>query len=36
MGVTLGFIVGGIPCLIFLLYCITPNGKKWLRQNNMI
>ena len=26
----------GIPCIIFLLYCLTPGGKRWLRKNNMI
>ena len=26
----------GIPCAVFLLWCLTPNGKKWLRANNMI
>ena len=26
----------GIPCIIFLLYCLTPSGKRWLRKNNII
>jgi hypothetical protein len=26
----------GIPCAIFLIFCLTPKGKKWLRANDMI
>lgn len=26
----------GIPCIVFLLFCATPNGKTWLRQNNLL
>ena len=26
----------GIPCIVFLIYCLTPKGKNWLRANNMI
>ena len=26
----------GIPCIIFLLYCLTPKGKRWLRVNGML
>ncbi len=26
----------GIPCILFLLWCLTPPGKRWLRENNMI
>ena len=22
----------GIPCLIFLLWCLTPSGKRWLKE----
>lgn len=36
MGALMGFAVLGIPCAVFLLWCLTPNGKKWLRANNMI
>lgn len=25
-----------IPCVAFLLWCLTPKGKQWLRTNNMI
>lgn len=30
------FAMIGIPCIIFLLYCLTPNGKHWLRVNGML
>ena len=36
MGVYLAFIFIGIPCILFLLYCITPKGKRWLRLNGML
>ena len=36
MGAYLGLAVIGIPCALFLLYCLTPKGKQWLRNNNMI
>jgi len=26
----------GIPCIAFLIWCLTPQGKRWLRSNNMI
>ena len=26
----------GIPAAIFLLYCLTPRGKEWLRHNNLL
>ena len=26
----------GIPCFVFLIFCLTPKGKKWLRTNHMI
>ena len=26
----------GIPGLLFLIYCLTPRGKQWLRQNNLL
>lgn len=32
--IILGFV--GIPCAITLLWWLTPSGKRWLRQNNMI
>ena len=36
MGVYLAFIFIGIPCILFLLYCTTPKGKRWLRLNGML
>ena len=32
--IILGFV--GIPCVIFLLWCLTPPGKRWLKANKMI
>ncbi len=26
----------GLPCVIFLLWCLTPQGRKWLKSNHMI
>lgn len=26
----------GLPCVIFLLWCLTPRGKQWLKANHMI
>ncbi len=26
----------GIPCLLILLWWLTPNGKHWLRQNGLL
>ena len=26
----------GVPCIIFLLYCLTPKGKHWLRMNGRL
>jgi hypothetical protein len=36
MGAYLGFAVIGIPCMIFLIFCLTKKKKKWLRANDMI
>lgn len=36
MGVYLTFLFVGVPCMAFLAFCITGNGKKWLRQNNLL
>ncbi len=36
MGAYMVFGILGIPCAIFLIYCLTPKGKQWLRHNNMI
>ena len=24
----------GLPCVIFLIWCLTPPGKKWLKSNH--
>ena len=26
----------GIPAIMFLIFCLTPNGKQWLKQNNLL
>ena len=36
MGMYIMFMLIAVPCIIFLLYCLTPSGKNWLRQNNML
>nr|DAI44415.1 MAG TPA: hypothetical protein [Caudoviricetes sp.]DAR13536.1 MAG TPA: hypothetical protein [Caudoviricetes sp.]DAR14387.1 MAG TPA: hypothetical protein [Caudoviricetes sp.]DAV21655.1 MAG TPA: hypothetical protein [Caudoviricetes sp.]DAW41080.1 MAG TPA: hypothetical protein [Caudoviricetes sp.] len=36
MGVYLAFLFVGVPCMVFLAFCLTRNGKKWLRQNNLL
>lgn len=36
MGAYMAFAVIGIPCLVFLGWCLTPSGKRWLQMNHMI
>ena len=36
MGVYLGALILGIPCLIFLIYTYTPSGKRWMRMNGLL
>lgn len=36
MGAIIGFALIGIPCAVFLIYCLTPAGKRWLKANHMI
>lgn len=36
MGMYLVFTFITIPCMVFLLYCLTPKGKQWLKQNNLL
>ena len=36
MGMYIVFFVYAVPCILFLLYCLTPNGKTWLRNNNIL
>ncbi|VYU62953.1 Uncharacterised protein [Paraprevotella clara] len=26
----------GLPCVVFLVWCLTPSGKRWLKANHMI
>ena len=26
----------GVPCILFLLFCLTPKGKHWLRMNGLL
>ena len=30
------FALIGVPCAVFLVFCLTPKGKKWLQANNMM
>ena len=36
MGTIIILAMVGVPCALFLIYCLTPKGKKWLQANNMI
>jgi len=36
MGMYIVFFVYAVPCILFLLYCLTPKGKSWLRQHNIL
>lgn len=36
MGMYMAFVVVGIPCIVFVLFCLTPKGRRWMRQNNML
>ena len=36
MGMYLVFIFVTVPCMLFLLYCLTPKGKQWLRKNDLL
>ena len=36
MGVYLGALILGVPCLIFLIYTYTPKGKEWMRMNVLL
>jgi hypothetical protein len=35
MGTLIILAIIGIPCAVFLIYCLTPKGKKWLRADRM-
>jgi hypothetical protein len=30
------FAILGIPCIIFLIFSVTPRGKKWRRDNGLL
>lgn len=36
MGTIVFMLMIGIPALIVLLWWLTPSGKHWLRQNNLL
>ena len=36
MGMYMIFMVITVPCIMFLLYCLTPKGREWMRQNNLL
>lgn len=36
MGMYMIFMVITVPCMLFLLYCLTPRGRDWMRQNNLL
>lgn len=36
MGAIIGFAILGIPCMAFLIYCLTPSGKQWLKTNHLL
>lgn len=36
MGTIVMLLAMSVPCAIFLIWCLTPSGKKWLKENHMI
>lgn len=36
MGVYLVALTVGVPCTIFLIFCLTPKGKDWMRRNDLL
>ena len=36
MGTLIILAMVGVPCVVFLIYCLTPKGKNWLRSNQML
>ena len=36
MGVYLVALTVGVPCMLFLLYCLTPKSKRWMRMNGLL
>ncbi len=36
MGMYLVGLFVGLPCLVFLIFCYTPKGKKWREANGLL
>ena len=36
MGTLIILAMVGSPCVVFLIFCLTPKGKNWLRSNQML
>lgn len=36
MGAYIMLALIGVPCTLFLLFCLTPKGKHWLRVNGLL
>ena len=36
MGAYIMLSVIGVPCVLFLIYCLTPKGKRWLKINGLL
>jgi hypothetical protein len=36
MGVVLGLIFVGVPCLAYMIISYTPKGKEWLERNGWL
>lgn len=36
MGMYMIFMVITVPCIVFLMFCLTPKGRQWMRQNNLL
>ena len=36
MGVYLGAIMIVVPSIVFIIYCLTPKGKDWMRRNGLL
>ena len=36
MGVYLAALVLGVPGIAFIIYCYTPKGKEWRKQNGLL
>jgi hypothetical protein len=36
MGTLIILAIVGAPCVVFLIYCLTPKGKRWLKANHLL